>query len=267
MNLSGAAAKPLAGENDLAQNPFDLDAEYGPSLFDARHRFVASASWEPPVSDSLPTALRVLLDDWQINVIATHNSGTPFTVSDSANVALQANSPPISGFAASRPDVVGDPNGGPHTVDAWLSRDAFKRLDPQTQAGQFGNAGRNIARAPAYTNVDLSLVRNIRFSGAARLQLRAESFNVLNHPNFGLPVGGSELAQLRAHLLGRLAAPDAVRGEGHVLDRWFAVRGPRVRFSRVSTPVEAQILQIGTSMEPMFLPGVEGDPKEARTRP
>ena len=29
MNLSGAAAKPLAGENDLAQNPFDLDAEYG----------------------------------------------------------------------------------------------------------------------------------------------------------------------------------------------------------------------------------------------
>ena len=44
MNLSGAAARPLAGENDLAQNPFDLEAEWGPSLFDARHRFVASAS-------------------------------------------------------------------------------------------------------------------------------------------------------------------------------------------------------------------------------
>ena len=51
MNLSGAAAKPLAGENDLAQNPFDLDAEHGPSLFDARHRFVASASWEPNIAD------------------------------------------------------------------------------------------------------------------------------------------------------------------------------------------------------------------------
>ena len=48
MNLSGAAAKPLAGENDLAQNPFDLRApSAGPSLFDARHRFVASVSWEP----------------------------------------------------------------------------------------------------------------------------------------------------------------------------------------------------------------------------
>src|SRR4029079_19366964 len=105
MNLSGAAAKPLAGENDLAQNPFDLDAEYGPSLFDARHRFVASASWEPRVSAPLPAVVRASLDDWQLNVITSHNSGTPFTVSDSANVALQANSPPISGFAARRPTV------------------------------------------------------------------------------------------------------------------------------------------------------------------
>ena len=187
MNLSGSAAKPLAGENDLAQNPFDLEAEWGPSLFDARHRFVASASWEPHVPRPTPAVLRAIADGWQINVIGAYNSGTPFTVSDSANVSLQANSPPISGFAASRPNVVGDPNGGPHRVDEWISRTAFQRLDPVTQAGQFGNAGRNIARGPSYTNVDLSLVRTVPISGV-RLQLRAEAFNVLNHPNFGLPV-------------------------------------------------------------------------------
>jgi Carboxypeptidase regulatory-like domain/TonB dependent receptor len=189
MNLSGAAAKPLAGENDLAQDPFDLDAERGPSLFDARHRFVASASWEPPaVPPSVPAAVRAVLDGWQFNVIATHNSGTPFTVSDSANVALQANSPPISGFAASRPNVVGDPNAGPRTVDEWMSRSSFQRLNPQTQAGQFGNAGRNIVRGPSYTNVDVSLVRNIALRNGKRLQFRAEAFNIANHPNFGLPV-------------------------------------------------------------------------------
>jgi hypothetical protein len=188
MNLSGAAAKPLAGENDLAQNPFDLDAEYGPSLFDARHRFVASASWAPRVPAGAGPAWRAILDGWQLSAIATHNSGTPFTVSDSANVSLQANSPPISGFAASRPNVVGDPNGGPRTVDAWLSRSAFQRLDPLTQAGQFGNAGRNIARGPAYTNVDVAIVRTFTLRGDVRLQVRAESFNVANHPNFGLPV-------------------------------------------------------------------------------
>ena len=188
MNLSGAAAKPLAGENDLAQNPFDLEAEYGPSLFDARHRFVANVSWQAHVADGAPPAMRVLFDAWQLNAIASLNSGTPFTVSDSANVSLQANSPPISGFPASRPNLVGDPNAGPHTVDAWLSRDAFQRLNVQTQAGQFGNAGRNIARGPAYQNVDVSFVRDFPMSGDIRLQFRAEIFNVLNHVNFGLPV-------------------------------------------------------------------------------
>jgi hypothetical protein len=188
MNLSGAAAKPLAGENDLAQNPFDLAAEHGPSLFDARHRFVASASWAPTLPSDTPAAVKVVFDGWQINAVASHNSGTPFTISDSANVALQANSPPISGFAASRPDLVGDPNAGPRTVDQWLTRDSFRRLNAVAEAGQFGDAGRNIGRGPSYTNVDLSLVRNFPIRGDVRLQFRAEAFNLANHANFGLPV-------------------------------------------------------------------------------
>ena len=123
-------------------------------------------SWHAAVAGERPAAVRAVFGGWQMNAIASHNSGTPFTVSDSANVALQANSPPISGFPASRPNLVGDPNGGPRTVDAWLSRSAFERLNLQTQAGQFGNAGRNIARGPGYTNVDLSLVRDFPLGGA-----------------------------------------------------------------------------------------------------
>jgi hypothetical protein len=206
MNLSGAAAKPLAGENDLAQNPFDLAAERGPSLFDARHRFVASGSWEPHVGDDAPAAVRVVLGGWQLNGILTHNSGTPFTVSDTANVALQANSPPISGFAASRPDLVGDPKAGPHTVDQWISPSNFRRLNPQTEAGQFGDAGRNIARGPSLTNLDFSLVRNFDVTGTTRIQFRAEAFNVLNHPNLGLPV-----ADLNNVNFGRILAAAAAR--------------------------------------------------------
>jgi hypothetical protein len=199
MNLSGAAARPLAGENDLAQNPFDLEAEYGPSLFDARHRFVASASWSLPSPPESTRVVRAILGGWQLNTIVTHNSGTPFTVSDSANVALQANSPPISGFPASRPNLVGDPNGGPRTVEQWLDRSAFQRLNVQTQAGQFGNAGRNIARGPAYTNIDAALVRDVPLAGTTRLQLRAEVFNVANHTNRGLPV-----ADLNSPSFGRI---------------------------------------------------------------
>jgi hypothetical protein len=101
---------------------------------------------------------------------------------------LQANSPPISGYPASRPDLIGNPNTGPHTVEAWLNQSAFLRLNPVTQAGQFGNAGRNIARGPAFTDFDTSLTRSFVLTEVLRLQFRAEAFNVANHANFGLPV-------------------------------------------------------------------------------
>jgi hypothetical protein len=188
MNLSGAAARPLAGENDIAQNPFNLRAEHGPSLFDARHRFVLSGSWQVPVASSLAGWSRTLLAGWQVNGIANVTSGTPFTVFDSTNVSLQANHPPVSGFFASRPDVIADPNSGPHTVEQWVSRSAFRRLDPLTEAGKFGNAGRNIARGPGYANVDLSLLKTFDLAESRQLQFRVECFNFANHANFFLPV-------------------------------------------------------------------------------
>jgi hypothetical protein len=85
-------------------------------------------------------------------------------------------------------NVVGDPNAGRHTVEEWVSRSAFQCLNIQTQAGQFGNAGRNIVRGPSYTSVDVALVRDVPLTGTGRLQLRAEAFSVTNHVNLGLPV-------------------------------------------------------------------------------
>jgi hypothetical protein len=188
MNLAGASSQPLSGANDLAQNPFDLAAERGLSLFDARNRVVASGSWAPRIPNGAPIAIRRILGGWQLNLIATHNSPTPFTVYDSTNVSLQANSPPISGIPASRPNLIGNPNMGPHTVEEWISPAAFQRLKPVTQAGQFGNAGRDIAEGPAFTDFDGSLTRNFKLTETMGLQFRAESFNIANHANFGLPV-------------------------------------------------------------------------------
>jgi hypothetical protein len=84
--------------------------------------------------------------------------------------------------------LIGDPNAGPHTVQQWLNVSAFQRLNPVTQAGQFGNAGRDIARGPAFTNIDASLTRSFMLKESTGLEFRAESFNVANHANFGLPV-------------------------------------------------------------------------------
>ena len=188
MNLQGSSAKPLSGENDLAQDPFDLKAEHGPSLFDARNRFVASGIWDIPYAKNTRGIGKLLLDGWQLTGIASANTATPYTVYDSTNVSLQATSPPISGYFASRPNVIGDPTRGPHHVNQWISREVFQRLNPQTQAGQFGNAGRNIARAPAFADFDASALKNFAISESLRLQFRVESFNLLNHPNLGVPV-------------------------------------------------------------------------------
>lgn len=184
LNLSGSAPRLVSGENDLAQNPFDLRSEHGPSLFDARHRFVGSFSWRLPE----PRNLRAVFGGWQVNGIATVSSGTPFTVYDSANVSLQGSHPEISGFFSSRPDLISNPDGGPRSADAWVSASAFRRLDPITEAGRFGNAGRNVVRGPGISNLDLSLLKNIRLWESGELQFRAECFNIANHANFGLPV-------------------------------------------------------------------------------
>jgi len=186
-NVAGSAPRLVAGENDLAQDPFNLKAEHGPSLFDARHRFVFSGSYEIPFARSSSKFANTLLSGWQLNAIAAFSSSPPFTVYDSANVALQGSSPEITGFYSSRPDLISDPNAGSHTPDQWVSRAAFGRLNPVTRAGQFGSEGRNAVRGPASANVDLSLLKMFTLTERLRMQFRAECFNIANHPNFGLP--------------------------------------------------------------------------------
>jgi hypothetical protein len=186
-NITGSASQSVAGENDLAQNPFDISAEGGRSMFDARHRFVLSYQWMLPFWKSPQYWYQHVLANWQVNGITTFMSGTPFTVYDSRDVTFQGGAPEISGFSSGRPNLVGDPNSGPHTSSQWFNSSAFQRLDPVLNAGQFGNAGRNIVQGPGFQQWDFSVFKNIGLTESKRLQLRGEFFNVFNHANFGLP--------------------------------------------------------------------------------
>lgn len=190
-NMTGSAAKPVAGENDLAQNPFELAAERGPSLFDARHRFVFSYQWSLPFFQQSSGVTQAVLGGWQLNGIATLMSGTPFTVFDSTDVSDQGGAPEITGFSANRPNVVSgqNPNSGPKTTSAWLNAAAFAQVipDPNSPVQQFGNAGRNIGVGPRYSDWDFSIFKNFRVAESKDIQFRAEFFNILNHPNFRLP--------------------------------------------------------------------------------
>jgi Carboxypeptidase regulatory-like domain/TonB dependent receptor len=205
-NITGSASQSSAGENDLAQNPFDLGAEHGRSMFDARHRLVLSYLWELPLFRNVQGWRRVVLGGWQVNGITTFQSGTPFTVYDSTGVSAQGGAPEISGFPSDRPDLIGDPTrgtcpNGAHTgtPDCWYNPSTFRQLDPASQIGQFGNAGRNIVEGPGYQQWDFSALKSFRFSENKNLQFRAEFFNIFNHANLGIPVND-------------LNSPDNVKG-------------------------------------------------------
>ncbi len=196
-NITGSASQPVAGENDLAQNPFDLAAERGRSMFDARHRFVLSYEWSVPFWRQASTWYQHLLGNWQFNGIVTLSTGTPFTVFDSNDVSLQGTAPEISGFSSNRPNLVSDPfTPGPVAANSeciaptqtrvaahWFNLCAFV----EATTGTFGNEGRNALQGPGYSNWDFSVFKNIQVTEGDRLQFRAELFNFLNHTNLRLP--------------------------------------------------------------------------------
>ena len=82
-----------------------------------------------------------------------------------------------------RPNVVGNPNrSAPHSAAQWFNTSAFAPADP-TQTIP-GTARRNSILGPGRSNIDLSLLKNIRVTEGSAFQFRLEAFNVLNHTSF-----------------------------------------------------------------------------------
>jgi len=193
-NITGSAAQDIAGENDLAQDPFDLAAERGRSMFDSHHRFVLSYQWILPLLQHSSSWYGQVFGNWQLNGIVTAMSGGPFTVYDSNDVSLQGQAPEITGFSANRPNLIGNPNSGPGTPQEWFNVSAFQQLqpDPLGRFEVFGDEGRNVVQGPGYVDWDASAFKNIRLTESKELQFRGELFNLLNHTNFRLPVSDIE---------------------------------------------------------------------------
>jgi hypothetical protein len=189
-NITGSASQSVAGENDLAQNPFDVKSEWGRSMFDARHRLVVSYQWDLPWFRHAESWYGHVLGGWQVNGITTLMSNAPFTVYDSSNPSLQGSAPEISGFFSSRPNIVGNPNTGTcpggapvRTAGCWFNTSAFAHA----ATGQFGDVGRNTMDGPAFQQWDFSAIKSIPIHESMNLQFRAEIFNIFNNVNFELP--------------------------------------------------------------------------------
>jgi outer membrane receptor protein involved in Fe transport len=168
------------------QDSNNLAAEHGPSNFDTRHRFTAAFSYDLPRF----SGPKRLVEGWQLNTIITAQSGRPVPIV-SANDTSGASFdqfPSPSNFHQ-RPNVVPGVNpinsnweSAPDTI-GYLNPNAFS----QPPDGTFGDLGRNSIFGPHFWNVDFAVTKNTQIYERLNLQLRAELFNIFNHPNFALP--------------------------------------------------------------------------------
>jgi len=168
------------------QDSNNLAAERGPSNFDTRHRLTVAFTYQLPEFGG-PKRLTA---GWQLNTIITAQSGRPVPIvnaDDTSGASFdQSNSP--SNFHQ-RPNLVpGQPiinsnwESAPDFI-GYLNGNAF--VDPPE--GTFGTLGRNAIFGPDYWNIDWALTKSTPLTDRINLQLRAEFFNIFNHPNFALP--------------------------------------------------------------------------------
>ncbi|QEE29120.1 TonB-dependent receptor [Terriglobus albidus] len=166
------------------QNIYNLRAERAVSDFNVAHRLVFSPVAQLPFGKGkkwLNSGVSgAIAGGWQVSGIFQFQTGRPFTITNSSTNNSR------SFGNADRPNIVAgqDPNAGPKTVAQWFNTAAFS-LAPTTR---FGNAGRNIVVGPKFTQLDLTLSREFPILEHLRGQFRAESFNLLNHPNFFNPL-------------------------------------------------------------------------------
>jgi outer membrane receptor protein involved in Fe transport len=167
------------GGGATVQNYHDIDGNQAVSSYDVPHIVSWATVWQLPFGSgkrwAQDGAAATLFGGWQVNAFLLARSGQPFTPTvggDPANLGH-------TGYA--RPNLVGDPTVDNPSATQWFNAAAFA-----IPVNAFGNAGRNILRAPAFWNVDVGIQRNIVMA-ARSLSIRLEAFNVFNHINLGNP--------------------------------------------------------------------------------
>jgi hypothetical protein len=178
-SAAAGIGQDLAGWQGFLNN-HDPARDHGLSDFDVDHRVVASFVWNLPfgkgqrVAGNTSGFKQAVVGGWQVNGIYLWQRGFPFQVTaiDLGGV--------LDTFNTNRADIVGDIHSGGGSIEEWFNTAAFA----QPALGAYGNSGRNILRGPGRNNLDLALFKNFDLARGASLQLRFESFNAFNHPQF-----------------------------------------------------------------------------------
>jgi len=176
------------------QNSLNPSAEKGNSSFDLRRRLSWNFGYEFP---KMGGGMAKLKNGWGFDGVLSLQDGQPFHF----NYLFEGDySGAGQGF--DRPDVIGPVHYGalpsnfvdlssfaaPCTWGNPLNDGSTDETNCVPGTRHFGSLGRNSLRGPAFKEFNLSIFKNTALTEKVALALRAEFFNLLNHPNFSSPI-------------------------------------------------------------------------------
>ena len=159
-------------------NPLDYRLSRSLSLFDARQRLVIAYRWDIPRL-ALNGWPKRLFNGWALSGVTTFQSGFPIPITSSDDLELMD-----SAFFnyPGEPDMVQPLRRLNPRSPSNLAFDPSAFQEPEV--GRIGDSPRSVCCGPGIDNFDVSLLKTISISERAKVNFRAESFNLINHTQF-----------------------------------------------------------------------------------
>jgi len=218
-NNSGVVAGDTFG-NGIGSLPwFDMKVNRALSDYNVGRTLVINTSWLIPALKTDSSVLGWAANGWEFGAIFKANDGPPFTPTfgtDGDPLGIGSTDPwdlpdRLRGSGCDSLVNPGNPSNyiktqcfsipSAPTMAFWTANcDPMPPIGPKGAPTPVpfpecfnlrGNAGRNSIPGPGLMNLDFSIFKNNyirRISESFNVQFRAEIFNILNHPNFSLPI-------------------------------------------------------------------------------
>lgn len=207
------------------QDPLNIRNSYGPADYNVPHSGNINAVWEIPLRRFFgKRGSSYLIDGWQLSGAFLVHSGFPYSVIDTSAFGGLSATIPENYFSQVLPVFQGGPTGCQVTaagVGCLAPPTATGCSQPTAAACQFNVSGenafaggaRNMFRGPRFMNFDAALMKatKLPFWEGARLGIGVQVFNVLNHPNFGLPINNASSPEF-GEILNTVSSPTSPFG-------------------------------------------------------